>query len=74
MLSGFFLIIQIILLLGFIYAINEYLIDKDHASHKVALVGTCEHFEQLLAFLWTLRPQMTSQLFHDKHVVGYSPR
>ena len=39
MLSGFFLIIQIILLLGFIYAINEYLIDKDHASHKVALVG-----------------------------------
>ncbi|KAK9907944.1 hypothetical protein WJX75_000353 [Coccomyxa subellipsoidea] len=38
-LSGFFLIIQIILLLGFIYAINEYLIEKDHVSHKIALVG-----------------------------------
>ncbi len=38
-LSGFFLVIQIILLLGFIYAINEYLIDKDHISHKIALIG-----------------------------------
>lgn len=38
-LSGFFLIIQIILLLGFIFQINEFLVDNEHISHKIALVG-----------------------------------
>ncbi len=38
-LSGFFLIIQIVLLLGFIYAINEFLIEKEEIGHRVALIG-----------------------------------
>jgi hypothetical protein len=38
-LSGLFLVIQIVLLLGFIYAINEALIDKEEIGHKFALVG-----------------------------------